>query len=207
MAGRTRSVLASIWRGLQRAERRVLVAWIRYAKKNRESNILPLLLFSLLFIDAFVLVIPSMVLVAVSITIQPRRWVFFSFLFVLAVVANNSTTYWMGRLLPPDLIFSWVQTIQADFLWQQAVEAIAEYGKYATLIGGVMPLPTQLVTMLMGMADAQRLHMADLHLLANAPKANLGEALIFGAIGHGVKILVFSAVVRFGWVKLEKKFS
>lgn len=207
MASEVWDHLRKVWRGFVRIERRVLVAWIRYAKANRQSNVLPFLLFILLYFDAFVMVIPSMLLVAVATTIQPRRWFLFALIFVIAVVGNNSTTYAMGRLLPPDWIFYWVESFGVEFLWEGAVDAVAQYGPFATFIGGFLPLPTQLVTLLLGLADAQRLHLADLNGLENLPRTSIGVAIAFAALGHGIKITAFAAVIRYGWHKIENRLS
>lgn len=194
-------------RRLRRLETRVLVAWVRYAKKNRQSQALPVVLFGLLYLDAFVMIIPSSLLVAASITIQPSRWLFFAGLFVLAILANHSSIYILGRVLPPEWISFWVDLFRLEFMFEAALQAITDYGKYATLLGGFLPLPTQLIMLILGLADTQRLYLADLELNGEIPPTSSMEAILFACIGHGIKITIFALIVRFGWMKLERKYS
>jgi hypothetical protein len=188
-------------RWFKHAEKRVLVGYIRYARAHRESNKLPLILFLLLFFDAFVMVIPSMLLTAAAVTITPRKWKLFAGLFVIAVVANNAVTYVMGKWLPNSFILKVVENMGITPLWESALNAILDYGKYATLVGGFFPLPTQLVTMIIGMAESQSLQLG----VERAP--HIGVALAFAAVGHGIKIYVFAALVRYGWVKFEQRVA
>ena len=187
------------FRWFKHAEKKVLIGYIRYARAHRESNRLPVILFGLLFIDAFVMVIPSMLLTAAAVTITPRRWKLFAGLFVLAVMANNTVTYFMGKLLPNEMILKVVDQMGATPLWESALNAILEYGKFATFIGGFLPMPTQLVTMILGMAENQSLQ------LGHSQPPSIVVALAFAALGHGIKIYLFAALVRYGWVKIEQK--
>lgn len=195
-------------RKLRHAEKKILVGYVRYARRHRDSNRLPFILFGLLFFDAFVMVIPSMLLTAAAITITPRRWPLFCSLFVVAVVANNTVTYWMGKFLPHETILSIINYFGIIELWQSALEAILHYGKYATFLGGFLPLPTQLVTMILGLAEQQALSLAD-HAQAGhvIEIPSIQIALAFAALGHGLKIFIFGGLVRYGWVKLEQKVA
>lgn len=175
---------------------------MRYARRHRESNRLPLILFGLLFLDAFVIVIPSMLLVAGAITITPRRWALFCSLFILAVLCNNTTTYFLGLHLPQKVIVSAVDFMNLRILWESALQGIIDYGKYVTFVGGFLPLPTQLVTMIIGMAEAQSIQLG-----RHVARPSIIEALLFAGLGHGIKIFIFGWLVRSGWVKLEKRVA
>jgi membrane protein YqaA with SNARE-associated domain len=185
---------------LKRAERRVMVGWIRFAQKHRESQILPFALFALLFMDGFLVVIPSMICLVAAVMISPQRWILFAFIFALATAANNSATYVLGRVIPQETLFAFVDSVGLEPLWDSARVAIKHYGSYATLIGALFGLPTQLITMLIGIADTNTLRKG-LEFTSS-----FASAILFAGLGHGIKAFVVSALTRYGWVKLEKKF-
>jgi len=196
------------FRWLRRREKIILVAYVRYARAHRESNRLPFVLFLLLFLDAFLLVIPSMALTATAVTITPKRWKLFSSIFVLAVLLNNLATYSLGKLLPAKLIVSTIHYLDGLWflnwlgiidLWQNALQAVTKYGAFATFIGGLSSLPTQVITMIIGMAETQS------KFLGLTEKHSITIALVGLVLGQGIKIFIFSAVIRFGWLKIEKK--
>lgn len=191
----------NIARSLKHAEKKILIGWIRFARRHRESNRLPVFLFLLLFFDAFVMVIPSMVLTAAAVTISPRRWLMYAAIFVTAVICNNTVSYFLGRLFPVEQILAVVDWMGLGQLWFAAEEAILSYGKFATLPGGLLGLPTQLITMIIGVADSQA------YYSGRAMSASLEEALFYGAIGHGIKMIVICGLVRYGWIKLERKYG
>lgn len=195
------NVFAKTARKLKHAEKKIFVWWIRLARAHRESNKLPLFLFILLFFDAFVMVIPSILLTAAAVTITPRRWKLFAFTFVMATLTNNLTTYGIGRYFPKAEIFELLNTIGASGLWQSAEQAILDYGKFATLIGGLFGLPTQIITLIIGVADSQALE------TARADHPAIWLALLFCGLGHGIKMFVVTGLVRYGWVKLERRFD
>lgn len=195
------SLRKKISKSMQRAEKRVLIAWIRFARVHRHSKRLIVILFTLLYLDAFVMVIPSMLITAVAVTISPKRWWIFALTFVIATACNNYTTYWIGRLIPDKQILEIVHMVGIQDLWASAENAIRQYGRFANLPGGLFGLPTQLVTMIIGIADSQAMYGK------TGIQASIEPALIFGAIGHGIKIFVTCGLVRFGWLKLEKKFD
>ena len=147
------------------------------------------------------MVIPSMVLTAAAVTITPRRWWLFAITFTAATACNNYVTYWMGRLVPDQQILNFVMYVGIEDLWFAAETAIREYGKFANLPGGLLGLPTQLVTMIIGIADSQAMFMND------GIKASIGPAIFYGVIGHGIKMFVICGLVRYGWVKLERKYD
>jgi membrane protein YqaA with SNARE-associated domain len=188
-------------RALKHTEKKILVGWMRFAKKHRDSQKLPVFLFLLLFLDAFVLVIPSMLLCAAAVTISPRRWIFFGALFVAATVCNNSVAYYMGRILPAAELNMLFEFLHLDFAWQLAHEAILDYGKYATLIGGIASLPTQLIMALIGLANSQ------VEIGGTGVNIPFGVAIAFVALGHGIKIWTFCGLIRYGWVKLERRIT
>lgn len=194
---KTNRVLA----GMKRIERLVLVWWIRFARKHRNSHLLPLGLFGLLFLDAFVIVIPSLLCLAAAITISPKRWWFFALLFGFATVCNNSVTYWFGRMMPADVIVEFFHSGSFKILWETAEQAIRDYGYFATFFGALLSLPTQVMTLIMGMTDASVLR-ADPTL-----ESSFFRILVFVFLGHTIKVMIFSAVIRYGWVKLEKKIA
>lgn len=186
---------------LKRGERRVLVEWIRFARRHRNSHWLPLGLFGLLFVDAFVLVIPSLLCVAAAITISPKRWIYFCLLFGFATVCNNTVTYYVGRMLPAATIVEFFQSNSLMVMWEAAEGAIRDYDYYATFFGAILSLPTQVMTLIIGMTDAS--------VLRNNPEAtsNLARVMLFVFMGHSIKVFALGAVFRYGWVKLERKVS
>lgn len=191
-------------RKLKHAEKKILVGWMRFAKKHRDSEKLPIYLFLLLFLDAFVLVIPSMLLCAAAVTISPRRWFFFGFLFVSATVCNNSVAYFIGRILPAAHLQALFEFLHLDFALELARDAILDYGKYATLIGGLASLPTQVIMALIGLANSQAELASTVEVAHRIP---FWVAICFVAIGHAIKIWVFCGLIRYGWVKLERRIT
>lgn len=188
-------------RRLRHAEKKVLLHYVRYARKHRDSHRLPIALFVLLFFDAFLVVIPSMLLTAAAITITPRKWKLFASIFVIAALANHYVMYLLGKTLPQHWILQVIDHMGMSTLWSSALQAVLDYGRYATLVGGLFPLPTQLITLSIGMAESQTLQ------LGIVERPSIGLALFFAVIGHSIKIFIFAALVRYGWVKLERKVA
>jgi hypothetical protein len=71
----------------------------------------------------------------------------------------------------------------------------------ATFVGALMGLPTQMITALIGLADAGAIR-ADAH--ANS---TFLSSLSLSFCGHFIKAFALAGLTRFGWVKLEKKFQ
>ena len=186
---------------IRHGEKKILIAWIRFARAHRESRRLPIFLTLLLFLDAFVIIIPSILLTCAAITITPRRWMLFIGCFVLAVMANNLVAYEIGRFFPARDIHYIVNFLGVQNLWESAEAAIRQYGKFATFIGALAGLPTQLITIMIGIADAQAL------LLNRSEPPSIGAAILFCGVGHGIKMFLIGGLVRFGWVKLERKVA
>jgi len=186
---------------IKRWERQFLVAWIRYSQAHRHSNRLPILLFCLLFLDGFVMFIPSSFLLIASVTISPQRWSFFGLLFAAATFLNNICTYMIARYFPPDFIMEAIKFFNAEYLWTKAQEALESYGAYATFVGSFISLPTQMMTAIMGIADSQAFGTAPI----------LGDvilpAVLFVLLGNAIKGLALGALARFGWIRMERKFG
>lgn len=197
---RSKNLWSRFARESKRTERRILIRWIRFARRHRQSNWLPVALFAILFMDGFVFVIPSTLLLVGAVTISPKRWLFFAAIFVVAVGLNNTVTYYIGRLIPLDEILYWVHAASIESFWNSAKEAIREYGKYASFVGGLAGLPTQMIMMVIGAADRQG---TDELVL----KTSMEVALFYGCIGHAIKVLVICGATRYGWVKLERKIG
>ena len=184
---------------IRHGEKKILIAWIRFARAHRESRRLPVILTLLLFLDAFIIIIPSLLLTCAAITITPRRWMLFIGCFVFAVMANNLVTYEIGRVLPASDIHYIVNFLGAQNLWESAEGAIRSYGKFATFFGALAGLPTQLITMMIGIADAQAIY------LNRFEHHSILAAILFCGAGHGIKMFLIGGLVRFGWVKLERQ--
>jgi len=188
-----------------RMERKVLVWWIRYAQDHRYSKNLPIVLFLLLFMDAFVMVIPSMLLLIGATMISPQRWWLFGILFGVATACNNAVTYQIGRMVPPEVILHFLSyfefgVVDMTELWNSARAALKSYGPFATFVGAIMSLPTQFITALIGIADARSQEMEFI-------SSSFWPAILYAFLGHTVKSFVVAGLTRFGWVKLEKKFA
>jgi membrane protein DedA with SNARE-associated domain len=196
-----KNTFGSIGQKLRRAERRTLVAWIRYAQKNRQSLWLPFVLFAILFLDGFLMFIPSMLLLVAATTISPQRWTLFAFIFSVAVAGNNAVTYLVGRHLPVETIMDVISFFNLEYLWASAQSALQRHGSMATFVGALMGLPTQMITALIGLADAGA---ARAHPQAHS---TFLSALSLSFTGHFVKAFILAGLTRFGWVKLEKKFQ
>ena len=198
---RGRRTFGSIGQKLRRAERRTLVAWIRYAQKNRNSLWLPFVLFSVLFMDGFLVFIPSMLLLVAATTISPQRWALFALIFAVAVAGNNSLTYFVGRHLPLQTILEVVSFLNMDYMWESAQAALQKHGSMATFIGALMGLPTQMITALIGLADAGS------KVEGIATQSTFWSAISLSFSGHFIKAFILAGLTRFGWVRLEKKFQ
>jgi membrane protein DedA with SNARE-associated domain len=198
---RGKNTFGSIGQKLRRAERRTLVAWIRYAQKNRQSLWLPFVLFAILFLDGFLMFIPSMLLLVAATTISPQRWVLFAVIFAVSVAGNNAVTYFVGRHLPMGTIMDVIAFFNLEYLWASAQSALQRHGSMATFVGALMGLPTQMITALIGLADAGAIR-ADAH--ANS---TFLSSLSLSFCGHFIKAFALAGLTRFGWVKLEKKFQ
>jgi len=198
---RAKKTFGSIGQKLRRAERRILVAWIRYAQKNRHSLWLPFVLFGILFLDGFLIVIPSMLLLVAATTISPQRWALFAFIFAVAVAGNNALTYLVGRHLPLESIMSVVDFFNLNMMWESAQAALHRHGSLATFFGALIGLPTQMITALIGLADAGVMRDDSL------AKSTFWQALSFSLCGHFIKAFALAGLTRFGWVRLERKFQ
>jgi len=196
---RKRSGLSFIF-GLRRLQRQALIAWARFARRHRESHWLPIGLFAFLYLDGFLIVLPSMIALIVSVTISPKRWALFATIFVVAFLLNHLTLYVLGRTLPMSLLLQGVEFMGLRAVWNSALEAVADYGKYATFIGAFFSMPTQVIALMMGMADANAKF-----LNGDLQKASIESALLFAGVGHGIKAYGVALIVRYGWTKFEKK--
>ncbi len=183
------------WR---RLERKTIVAWIRFARRHQDSRRLPFALFALIFLDGFVVFIPSVVLAVASTTISPRRWYVFALVFALASTANNAVTYWLGKSLPLETIMSGISMFHLEILWQSAQSALQKYGSYATIFGAIIGLPTQLITALIGISDVG--------VIREGPSPFL-SAIGFAALGHTIKGSIVTGITRIGWIKIKKRFD
>ncbi len=191
----------TVIRKIRRAERRVLVGWIRFAHRHQNSHMLPIALFALLYIDGFTSIIPSTVCLIVSITISPQRWLWFVSIFATATTLNNTSTYILGRIFSKKALYEVVDWIQMEVFWAKAEAAIQQYGAFATFWGAIIGLPTQMITAIIGIADAK--------LLRDDPSVStiFAKAILFAFLGHTVKALVIALLTRAGWLKLQKKFG
>ncbi|MBN8554784.1 MAG: hypothetical protein J0L93_05005 [Deltaproteobacteria bacterium] len=188
---------------LKRVERKILVKWIRFAHAHQDSHWLPVFLFIALFLDGFLMVIPSIVCLIVAVTISPRRWLLFAMILSVAMTLNNVLTYLLGRYLPTDWILTHIQNLNLEPLWNRANHAILDYGVYAGFLGAIAGLPTQLMTAIMGIADAH--HTVDASI--GPARSIFLPAILFVFMGHLLKGLVIAILTRYGWLKLEKKFG
>lgn len=186
---------------LSRFERKVLVAWIRFARRHRTSNRLPIVLFFILFLDGFLIVIPSSVCVVAAITISPARWFLFGTIFAVGGTLNCTVTYFIGRLIPAESILATISYFHLDHLWQSAQQALHQHGPFAAFIGALIGLPTQMITMILGIADEQA--------LKGSPDATTVflQAIAFVLLGNAIKAYAISFLARFGWLRLEKKYG
>jgi hypothetical protein len=184
---------------MKRFQKRSIVAWVRFARRHRESNILPVVLFLVLFIDGFIVMLPSMIFTGVAVTISPRRWWLFAVIFVTAAALNNYAVYWVGMLLPAEMIWSFIEGMGLESVYESAEKALGSYGPWAALVGAAISLPTQMITLLVGMADAQST------LAGREAGVAIGRVLFLATTGHLIKMLVFCSVIRYGWVRLEAK--
>jgi len=182
-------------------EQRILVRWIRFARRHRSSEKLPFYLAGFVFLDAFVLFVPSTLLTALAVTISPKRWLTFVFSFCLAIFLANFTFYLVGRVLPPEQLLEFIQFLKLESLWDSAADAVRNYGAYATFIGSLLGLPTQYVMALIGISDSQALFLGDLE----RPSVIAALTLLF--LGHLIKIGLFCLLVQKGWMKIERKYS
>src|SRR5690606_28713751 len=105
----------------------IFISWLRFSRRHRHSRRLPIIYFLLLYLDGFVMVIPSTLCMVTCITISPARWLFFSLIFPVAATLNNATTYLLGTLVPYDTLVSVIHFFSLELFWQQASEAIHKY--------------------------------------------------------------------------------
>ena len=185
----------------KRFERRFLVSWVRFSHEHHESHVLPFVLFFLLFLDGFIMVIPSSLCLIVAITISPERWLLFGFLFASASFLNNSVTYFIGRLFPPDVIMGVTDFFHMSKLWDVAKDTLHDYGSWACLIGALTSLPTQLMTALIGLSDSERIPHDQF------VSSTFIQAVILVFVGHGIKSLIIAGLTRYGWITMEKRFG
>ncbi len=185
---------------VKRIERRLLVKWIRFAQAHRESNILPLALFMILFLDGFVIFIPSALCLIAATMISPHRWILFGILFAVATTSNCVALYFVGRIVPIDQVIALFAHFNIEWMWDSATEALRHYGPYATFVGAIIGLPTQLIMALIGAADASALSEGQI-----GNQFVLATSLTFS--GQIIKSMTFAGLTRFGWVRLEKRFG
>ncbi|TVQ78021.1 MAG: hypothetical protein EA369_07875 [Bradymonadales bacterium] len=185
--------------GLKHFQKKVLVAWVRFARRHRESNFLPIALFIILFFDGFLVVLPSMIMTGAAVTISPRRWRLFAMIFVASMTLNNFAIYWVGRLIPPDLIWFFIDRMGLETVYESADAALQSYGPWAAFIGASISLPTQMITLMIGMADAQLLN------VGKEAGLSIYRLVFLAGLGHFIKMMIFCSIIRFGWEKLEAR--
>lgn len=169
--------------------------------KHRNSSWLGIGLFITLFMDGFMMIIPSTLCLIAAVTISPFRWMTFGMIFAVAATLNNGMTYWVGRLIPVQEIVDRLHWIGIQAMLDRSAEALQAYGPFATFISALLGLPAQMVTLLVGAADAKLFHdytgMSSSFLIA----------MIFSFSGHFIKAMAIAGLTRYGWVKLERKFQ
>lgn len=180
----------------KKIERNVLASWIKFSRRHRKSNRLPVFFGILIFFDGFVMVIPGTLCMIACITISPRRWWLFGLLFPAAAFANNAVTYFLGRIVPHEFFLKIVDTFGIEAFWQSAVNAIRDYGPWATFLGAIFSLPTQMITALIGLADSQA-------VMVEGARPSIGLALILVFFGHLVKTSIISYMTYIGRMKIE----
>ncbi len=186
---------------LKRGERRVLVWWIRFAQKHRDSSRLPIVLFLVLFMDGFTIIVPSTLCLIAATTISPQRWHWFAAIFATAATSNNAVMYFVGQSVPSDFIVRTVEFFHLTTMWASAQTAMYDYGPWATFMGAIIGLPTQMIMAIMGMNDAHLRAMDATMLTSFVPGVTLA------LLAHSMKAFGIAALARFGWVRLEKKFG
>lgn len=186
---------------LKELERRVALKWIGFSTRHSRSPVLPVALFALLFVDGFVMVIPSNLCLIAAVTISPARWILFSTLASVAVAGNNAATYLLGRLVPDSMVLMAVEFIGVAESWERAQQAISDYGPFAAFVGVFASLPTQIMTAIIGIADAE----------ASRAGASISSTflemigLVF--VACFLRFLVVAGLTRFGWIKLERRLE
>lgn len=144
------------------------------------------------------MLIPSTLFLMAAVTISPKRWKLFAFLFPVAATLNNTVTYILGRIFPHEAFLSFITAVGLDGFWGEAVDAVHKYGSWATFIGTLVGLPTQMITALIGLADASS-------STDHAGRASIVLALSLVFLGQSIKCSIIASLVRFGWLKFEKK--
>lgn len=187
---------------LKRLERRILTRWVRFAKAHRHSSRVPFILFLILFLDGFLVFIPSLVCVIAATTISPHRWLLYGLLMPLAATCNNTIIYLMAKHFPSEWTMQLVGMFGLDLFWDSAREALQNYGPFATFIGALIGLPTQLMMALIGFSELKSPETA--HQIFGA---TFLAAISIGLVGHCLKSLTVTAITRFGWMKLENKIE
>ncbi len=186
---------------LKKIEKKIFSVWMEFSHRHHSSIFLPLALFFLLYVDGFVMVIPSLLCLIAAVTISPERWVSLGLIAATASATNNATTYLIGRFLPPKMIDHLISSWGLENLWLKAQTALSHYGPFATFIATIFSLPSQFVTAIIGLADAERM------------RGNPGVsssfllAIFFAFIGSSIKCLIVAGLTRYGWVSLEKKLE
>lgn len=198
--------LRRVMQWMHDCEKKVLRWWMAFARRHRESSVLPVVLLGLLYLDAFVMVIPSTFILIGATMISPKRWWLFAIIFGLATAANNATTYALGRMLSTEEITRFIShfdfgVVDMQSLWGSAQEALKHYGPFATFLGALGFLPTQFITALIGAADAQ----SATNLIPMS--STFWPAILLSWAGHSVKSFVIAALARFGWMNLEKRLA
>lgn len=183
----------------KRLQKRFIVAWVRFARKHRESNILPVGLFIILFIDGFVVMFPSMIITGAAVTISPHRWWLFALIFVTAYTVTNVLIYQLGMILPAEFILHAIEVLNLQTVYESAEHALLDYGPWAAFLGAAISLPVQMITLMVGMTDGQAV-LAGREISASATKL-----ITLAGLGHLVKMVVYCSIIRYGWQKLEAK--
>lgn len=194
---RTKTIMGTF----KRAERRALIAWIRFAQAHRESHVLPFALFGILFLDGFLMIVPSMLCLIAATMISPQKWYLFAIIFGVSSTTNCIVLYFIGRTVPVDTLVSFIGFLNLEWVWESAREALRDYGAYATLVGALLGAPTQLIMAMIGAADASAIDL----------NGEVGSRFTFATsmtfAGQFSKAIVLAALTRYGWVRLEKKFG
>lgn len=137
----------------------------------------------------------------ISVTLSPFRWPIFAVIYIIASTLNNVMMYVLGRLLSASLILELIQFLHMEMLWEKAQEALHAYGPFATFIGSLVGLPTQMMAALIGIADKHQ-------FISDGTVSTTGlKALAFVFLGQTLKAFVVSGFIRFGWLKVERRLE
>lgn len=122
-------------------------------QKYRERPWYLPLMAALVFVDVFIIVIPSEILLVKTVMLKPKRWILSATTFISASAAGAALLAFFARHFGE----AWLQSVLGERIfetpfWNQTLEILEKYGWWGLAFIAFSPLPQQPAVALFGLA-------------------------------------------------------